>query len=162
MSPQRLGDLIDRVMTGDPWHGPSVAALLEDVSAAEAARPGPGGTHGIWALVLHTTGWAREVTARLRGRPAQEPDAGDWPEVGDPSPERWAAARRALFEAHAGLGAAIRAMDPALLDQPVTDYRESALGTGLPYDLTLHGLVHHTVYHAGQIGIVKRALRGGA
>ena len=35
----------------------------------------------------------------------------------------------------------------------------AAAGTGLSKYLTLHGLVHHTVYHAGQIAQLRRALR---
>lgn len=33
-----------------------------------------------------------------------------------------------------------------------------AAGTGLSRYLTVHGLVHHTVYHAGQIALLRRAL----
>lgn len=156
--PALIADLIDRVLEGDPWHGPSVAALLENVSADTAARSGPGGTHGIWELVLHMTGWAREVTRRLGGRPAQEPDEGDWPPVGQPTDERWRQVQATLFAAHRTLAEAVRRMDGTRLARPVEDHRDNPLGTGLTHFLTLHGLLHHTVYHAGQIAIVKRAL----
>ena len=112
----------------------------------------------MWELVLHMTGWAREVTARLSGRPAQEPDEGDWPAIGEPTPARWREAQMALFAAHRDLAAAVREMDRAVLSTPVRDYRDNALGTGLTHYLTLHGLVHHTVYHAGQVALLKRAL----
>jgi DinB superfamily len=154
----RIADLIERVAEGDPWHGPSVASLLRDISAASAAQPGPGGAHGIWALVLHMTGWAREVTARLGGRAAQDPEAGDWPSIGEPTPARWAEAQAALFEVHRQLARAVREFDVSRLATPVSDFRDNALGTGLSHYLTLHGLVHHTVYHAGQIAVVKRSL----
>jgi hypothetical protein len=36
----------------------------------------------------------------------------------------------------------------------VTDIRDNALGAGL----TLHGLMQHTLYHAGQIALLKRYL----
>lgn len=160
MQPRAIADLIDRVMTGDPWHGPSVAALLEGVSAELAAMPGPGGSHGIWELVLHMTGWAREVTARLRGRPAQDPDEGDWPGVGDPTPERWREATQALFDAHSELAALLRQTDVSVLDTPVADFRSPPLGTGLSHELMLHGLVHHAVYHSGQVALLTRALGG--
>jgi hypothetical protein len=158
METKDIADLIERIMTGDPWHGPSVARILEGVSAVSAARPGPGGTHGIWELVLHMTGWAREVTARLHGRAAQEPDGGDWPAIGDPTPARWRAAQDALFDAHRELAGGVRALDPVILSRPMKDYRDNALGTGLSHYLTLHGLVQHTVYHAGQVALLKRAL----
>jgi uncharacterized damage-inducible protein DinB len=151
---------MERVMTGDPWHGPSVARVLEGVTATQAATRPPGNAHSIWELVLHMTGWAREVTARLGGRAAQEPSEGDWPEIGRMTNEGWQAAQAALFAAHDELGAAIRRFDSDRLDQPVLDFRNSAMGTGLSHYLTLHGIVQHTVYHSGQIAIVKRLLGG--
>ncbi len=156
----QLADLVTRVMTGDPWHGPNVATLLDDVTAAEAAATPVPGLHSIWQLVLHMTGWAREVHARLDGAPAGEPAAGDWPEPPSPTASAWARDRKALFAAHEALAAAIQRVAPAGLDTPVVDHRDRAAGTGLSKFLTLHGLVHHTVYHAGQIAQLRRAIRG--
>jgi uncharacterized damage-inducible protein DinB len=160
MESQHIAELLERVMTGDPWHGPSVARVLEGVTAAQAASVPPGNAHSIWELVLHMTGWTREVTARLGGRAAQEPPEGDWPETGPVTNERWQAAQAALFAAHDELGTAIRRFDSGRLTQPVLDFRNSAMGTGLSHYLTLHGIVQHTVYHSGQIAIVKRLLGG--
>ena len=51
------------------------------LTAGDAIRtPVPGG-HSIWELVLHMTGWALEVQARLDDAEAGEPAAGDWPSV---------------------------------------------------------------------------------
>jgi uncharacterized damage-inducible protein DinB len=160
MESKHIAELLDRVMTGDPWHGPSVERVLDGVTTAQAASRPPGGAHSIWELVLHMTGWAREVTARLGGRAAQEPSEGDWPEIGQATSDRWQAARAALFAAHDELGAAIRRLDSGRLTQPVLDFRNSAMGTGLSHYLTVHGIVQHTVYHSGQIAIVKRMLTG--
>lgn len=156
--PERLADLIERITTGDPWHGPNLATLLADLTAEQAHRRPAPGAHSIWELVLHMTGWAREVEARLAGGVAGEPTAGDWPAVTDASEGAWRAARNDVFAAHASLAAALRALDDAALDRPVIDYRDRAAGTGLSKFVTLHGLVHHTVYHSGQIGMLRRGL----
>ena len=155
METTQIADMLDRIMTGDPWHGPSVRSILEGISEVDAARR-RGAAHSIWELVLHMTGWAREVTARIDGRPAQEPADGDWPSIGTPTPERWDAAKSNLFTAHDQLASAIRRMDPSKVDQPVVDFRDNALGTGLSHYLTLHGIIQHTIYHAGQIAVLKR------
>ena len=104
------------------------------------------------------TGWAREVQARLDGAPAGEPAAGDWPAVPAVTEAAWRRDRDTLFEVHAALAAAIRRTPPARLDEPVIDHRDRAAGTGLSKYLTLHGLVHHTVHHAGQIALLRRAV----
>lgn len=154
---QRLADLVERVLEGDCWHGPNVTSLVEDLTPDQAAAPIVPGAHSIWSLVLHMTGWAREAQARLGGATAGEPAAGDWPAVPAPSPEAWRRAVSELVESHRRLAAAIRAAGDEVLERGVVDHRDAAAGTGLSNYLTLHGVVHHTVYHAGQIALLKRA-----
>ena len=155
---ERLADLLERVVEGDPWHGSSVVALLDGLTASAAARRVVPGGHTIWELVLHMTGWCNEVRARLGGAPAGEPAHGDWPAVLDTSPAAWASAVSSLVEDHRALAAAVRRAGDAALQAPVVDHRDRASGTGLSRYLTLHGLVHHTTYHAGQIALLRRAL----
>ena len=157
---ERLADLVERVVEGDPWHGGNVMALLEGVTAADAARQPVAGAHSIWALVLHMTGWCDEVRARLGGAPAGEPASGDWPAVNDVSPAAWAASIDALVASHRALAAALRASGDAVLETPVRDPRNPPTGTGLSQYLTLHGAVHHTTYHAGQIALLRRVIDG--
>jgi uncharacterized damage-inducible protein DinB len=157
-----IAELLERVLDGDPWYGSSTLALLADLSADEAAARPVAGAHSIWELVLHMTGWVHEVQQRLAGRAAQEPDGGDWPAVGAVTEARWQHAVARLAEAHRALVAAVRAADPDMLARPVLDTRDPALGTGLTRELTLHGAIHHTVYHSGQIALLTRTLRGRA
>lgn len=155
----RLVEELDRVFRGDPWYGPSVRAVLEDVTATEArARPLPA-AHSIWELVLHMTGWKDEVRRRLAGFPAGNPPAGDWPRApaGD---DAWPVALAALESSHLALRAALDAMADDVLERPVLDERDPALGTGLTQWQTLRGILQHDVYHLGQISLLKRVLRG--
>lgn len=158
MENTNIAELVERVVTGDPWHGSNVEQLLRGVSAEDAARRPVPGAHTMWELVLHMTSWAREVRARLDGEDAKEPIDGDWPPIGPISEERWAEAKQHLLDAHGQLTATIVAIDQRSLDQPVRDFRDNALGLGLSRYLTLHGLVHHTVYHAGQLALLRKAL----
>src|SRR5687768_14793615 len=117
---------------GDPWHGPSRAAVLADVSARDAAGRPPGGVHTIWELVLHMAAWTDEVTRRLRGSTPQLPAQGDWPPMPPtPSETEWAAARGALNAAHREVVSTLEAMSPAQLADRVGAERDAALGTGV-------------------------------
>lgn len=156
---QRMTDLSARVLTGDPWHAGSIKDLLADVTATDAVAKPVAGAHSIWELVLHMTGWADEVRSRLDGRAAGAPLAGDWPRVGRPTAARWAEARAGLFAAYRRLDRSLAALSDRDLRTPVTDHRDNAAGTGLSRYLTAHGIIHHAVYHAGQIAVLKRALR---
>ena len=156
---RRIVDLSSRVMEGDPWHAGNMATLLADVTAEEAAaRPIPG-AHSIWQLVLHMTAWVEEVRARVAGAPAGTPAVGDWPRVGPVGRARWDAARAALFNAYHGLHKDVSRMAARDLSRPISDPRNRATGEGMTRYLTIHGIIHHAAYHAGQIALLKRALR---
>ena len=152
----RLIDQFQRAHDGDPWHGSPVTTILDGVTAAEAARTPASGAHSIWAIVLHMIGWRDEVTRRATGAPAGEPAGGDWPSVGDPTPERWAAALAALDASHARLVVAVRGLSDEQLLKPTNDTRDPALGVGVTYYELFHGIVQHDAYHAGQIAILKK------
>jgi hypothetical protein len=61
----RVHEFLDqsrRILDGDPWYGAAIMEVLEGITHQQAAaRPIPG-AHNIWELVLHMTGWVREVT----------------------------------------------------------------------------------------------------
>ena len=152
----RIIDQLTREFDGDPWHGPSLKAVLHGVTARQAASQPSPGAHSIWELVLHMTGWKREVASRLRGAEAGEPAAGDWPSVGEPSQARWRAAKDDLARAQTELLDALRALPPTRLHQPVKDLRDRRLGTGMTMYQTIYGLIQHDAYHSGQAALVKK------
>jgi uncharacterized damage-inducible protein DinB len=125
-----------------------------------AARRPLAHAHSIWELVLHITGWKREVAARMRGKPAGEPPLGDWPVApagANASDQAWRATLDDLAVAQRELLDSVRALDPAQLNVPVNDPRSRELGAGMTHAQTLHGIAQHDAYHAGQISILKKA-----
>jgi uncharacterized damage-inducible protein DinB len=147
-----IADQLERAYRGDAWHGPSVRAVLEGVDAATAAARPHEKAHSIHEIVLHMTGWTREVTRRLRVGVAEDPEMGDWPGTGG----GWDAALAALETANHELLSAIRALNPAQLDDHIGDARDRTLGSGVSRYVMLHGLVQHHAYHAGQIEMLKK------
>jgi uncharacterized damage-inducible protein DinB len=139
---------------GEAWHGPGLAEILEDVTPVQAAsRPIPN-AHSIWELVLHLTGWTREVRHRLEGTQAGAPAEGDWPAVGVVSSSNWDLAKRALAQAHHELADAVARASEERLTARVSGKGEDAE----TYHEMLHGLTQHDAYHGGQISLLKKAL----
>ena len=157
----RIVEELEREHAGDPWHGSSVTDILKGVSATEAAaRPLPR-VHTIWEIVLHMTAWKNEIRRRLAGAPAGEPEEGDWREAGPATRERWYETLQGLDAAQIALVAAVRDLPEGRLLEPTKDFRERADGTGVSHYVLLHGIVQHDAYHAGQIAMLIRAVRGG-
>jgi uncharacterized damage-inducible protein DinB len=146
---RRIQDQLRRSFTGPAWHGPAVMELLADVDAAKAAaRPIVGG-HSIWELALHIAAWNQGVARRLAGDRAELSDEENFPPVGDTSDEAWQRALETLRSNYRELHDALDRLDEAGLDQPIIEGMSSVYGT-------LHGVIQHNLYHAGQIAILKK------
>jgi uncharacterized damage-inducible protein DinB len=157
----RLIDQLEREIHGEPWHGPSLTNILEGLTAEQAARKPSPDAHSIWEIVLHMTGWKREVARRARGNRAADPAEGDWPAIGEVSEARWRDARDDHFRAQRELVDLVRALSEAHLDTKVKGDTEAYIGAGITVQATLYGILQHDVYHAGQIAILKK-IGGGS
>jgi uncharacterized damage-inducible protein DinB len=149
----RIADQLKRSMRGVAWHGPSVLEILEDVTPEEALRRPVPQAHSIAELVLHITAWIQEVTRALDSRVARLTTEQDWPAV--PQPFDWPSTLERLREASKHLGDRVKSVRDADLDTMVGGHDQD-----YPTYALLHGVVQHNIYHAGQLSLLKKALRG--
>jgi len=141
---RRVATQLTRAVHGPAWHGPSLRAALAGVSARQAAlRPIPA-AHSIWEIAAHAAAWIRIVRLRLEGRgPKSVPKAVNFPTPRRGTAAEWQGVRARLRDETARLARTVRALDDEQL----------------PY-LAVHGIVQHTTYHAGQIVLLKKAIKG--
>jgi uncharacterized damage-inducible protein DinB len=143
-----LRELLHKTHYGPAWHGPAVAELLADVTAARAAAKPALGSHSIWALVLHMTAWKDEVRRRL-SEPGRKLSAEeDWPEIHDASDTAWRETLERLTASQAALENAVAGLGDEQLVGSATDGSRG-------FEELLHVIIHHDLYHAGQIAILK-------
>ena len=147
---ENIVDEMKRAYEGNAWHGPALKELLSGVSAEQAAATPLAVAHSIWEIVLHIAGWQGVATLRLKGEPVAEPIDGDWPPVSNKSPESWSKAMAKLESTQAELLKEISRLPESTLQQ-------TAAGTDYSVYFMLHGVIQHTLYHAGQIALLKRA-----
>ena len=150
----RIEAQLKTTFEGPAWHGPAVLEQLRDVTPAEAAARPIAGAHTIWELVLHLSGAYDLVLRRLRGDGRQLTPSEDWPPMAKPTDANWQEAIASLRGRNEATRHAVLRFDPARLtlplvpEPPYTAYEQ------------LIGLTQHDLYHAGQIALLKRALRG--
>jgi uncharacterized damage-inducible protein DinB len=149
---ERIVDQLNRAFVGEAWHGPAVVEILEGVTTKQAMAHPLAGGHSIWELALHLAAWMRAVLRRLHGEPAQLTDAENFPAVTDSSEQAWEETRESIKRAHEELRSAILHLDDSRLDQPIIEGMSSIY-------VTLHGVIQHSLYHAGQIAILKKAFK---
>jgi uncharacterized damage-inducible protein DinB len=144
---------LHQVYDGQPWHGSSIIDVLKGIDADVAARRSIPQAHTIWEIVLHMTGWMREVASRVRGAAAKSPPE-DWPAArfggGEPA---WKAAKDDLAAAQKEMEAAVAALQAGDLVRWIENHEGSSYTVGT----VIRGLLQHHTYHEGQIAILKRA-----
>jgi uncharacterized damage-inducible protein DinB len=150
----RILDQMDRAISGEAWHGPALSTLIEGLSAEQASMHPVNGAHSIWEIVNHLAAWNRIVHLRFAGTPADVTPEMDRPPVWEASEIEWRRSLDNLRESRASFRAAVeKVRDEELSSQPA--------GTEWSRYATLHGVVQHDLYHAGQIAILKKALGSG-
>jgi uncharacterized damage-inducible protein DinB len=148
---ERIGDLLQFSYGGAPWHGPSLVQNLEGITAELAVKkPIPNG-HCVWEIVQHVTAWINEVIKVLDGEQyAVLTVEEDWPAIAADD-AAWDAALSIMDSSQEALLGAVGELAEDKL-------WENVEGQEFTYYWLLHGLVQHSVYHAGQIGLLKKAL----
>lgn len=142
---------IQSAFDGPAWHGPSLMEALDGVDAHLAKRRWVDGVHTIWEIALHTVAWKRAVVKFLEGAEkivVEDDENFPRPEQGDDS--EWQHVLNELGIAQAEYLATVTKFTNDRLYQ-IPPGREWT------YNTWIFGVVHHDLYHAGQIMLLKRA-----
>lgn len=140
---------IETTFKGDSWHGPSLLNTLDGVDLEQAMSRPLGERHTIWELVDHTTFWLEAVLDAVKDKAMPDPrKAADWPSMGG-TEEQWSQSLRRLE-------AAVNMLLDELAGWSNEDLGRIVPGASYSFKQMLHGAVHHNLYHAGQISILKK------
>ncbi len=144
---ERIARLLDKTFDKHPWYGSSMMEVLDMDASKASLRQGNG--HCIIDLVRHMTSWRTFAARRLQG----DNDFEISEEMNFPKTGSWEDVIRNLRESQRTLVEAAR------------NFPESRLGELVPsktqkytYYTLLHGIVHHDIYHLGQIAYIKKSL----
>lgn len=151
----RIADQLRRAFRGDAWHGPSLLDLLAEITPEQARARPMRSVHNIWELVLHIDVYLQVGFDATQGTPMPKlyGTEKDWPALTDDSAKEWFDAQDRLFQNAEKLAQAIEEFDKAKL-------RDIAPGRSYDFYYLFHGIVQHSLYHAGQISMLKKATLG--
>jgi len=144
-----LVTLLDEAFDKKSWHGPNLRGAIRGVTAEQAAwRPRPG-SHNIWEFTLHAAYWKYVVWRRIT-----RVERGSFALTGSNFFERpvevselaWKKDVEILVAAHRDLRETVRKLGPGASEKILHMIR---------------GAASHDVYHAGQIRLIRRLMKGG-
>jgi uncharacterized damage-inducible protein DinB len=146
---RRIADQLRRAFSGEAWHGDAIRELLSGVTAEQARAHPLARSHNMWELVLHIEVWARAALEATQGVPMPRlyGTEKDWP----PPAGDWNEAISTLATTGERLTQAIEAFPDGRLEDTVP-------GRDYNFYYLFHGIVQHSLYHAGQIAILKANL----
>lgn len=149
---QRIREQLRNAIDGPAWHGPALRPLLAGFDAAAAANRPLREVHTPWEIVLHILAWLETAGLRLKGQKGEMTPTTDWPAVDGTSDAAWRELRERVASVHEDLQSLLEDMTDDELEEPVVgqEYRKNFM---------LHGVVQHTLYHAGQIAILTKGAR---
>jgi uncharacterized damage-inducible protein DinB len=155
---ERTANYLRETFTGDAWHGDPMKKILVGVSHEGAAAHPIADAHSIWELVLHITAWLEMFERTLHGTPLPQHNVPGYDEMNFPpvratGAKAWKEAQEHMYAAAEKMAAGIALFDAAKMTAKVPG-RDYDFGYALP------GIVAHSIYHAGQIAILKKAFSG--
>jgi len=135
---------LEQTFNGPAWHGPSISETLSALNE-ENKNSSFKNSHTILELIGHMTAWRKYVIEILSGNDAYTVTD----EMNFPKPTDLVLAIAELKSTQ------------ALLIKSISDFPESRLAekvAGKPYSFQamLHGILHHDLYHLGQLAILNR------
>jgi uncharacterized damage-inducible protein DinB len=143
---ERILDQLNRSWGGPSWTGVDIQPLLDGITEDQArAHPLPS-AHSILELAAHMTTWMNAVASRLGGDTHELTPEEDWRDV---TQLTWPAAITEMENAQSHLSDVIARLTPDDLDTKVA-------GRKYTIYVMLHGVIQHNLYHAGQIGLLKK------
>ena len=152
----RIADQLDAAINGEAWYGDSVRQILDKVTAKEALAHPIQGAHSIWEILLHVEAWVTFSSDAVHGTPIPPwpamPKEDDWPVVHGKSEQEWQQSLASFFSNHQRLTDEIRGCKDERLDSTVP-------GRTYGFYHLFQSATQHAIYHAGQIALLKKALR---
>jgi len=143
---EHIAKLLHSTYYGNAWHGPAVKQVLAGITESQSQLRIPG-AHSIVELVGHMTAWRTFVIQKLLGN--NEYTVAE--SANFPAGLTWDQTLEALEKSQSELNDAIARFDGSRLNDlvPHKGYKYTFYGL-------LHGIIHHDLYHIGQIALAKK------
>lgn len=149
----RISGQMTQAFEGGAWHGPALLEILDGIGAETAAARPIASAHTIWEIVLHLAATQKLMLWRMDGAVRELEPEEDWPPLFDATEERWRETIELLQKQERQFRAAVERFPARRLDLPLIPGGSSAYNN-------FHGYVQHTLYHAAQLMLLKKAVTG--
>jgi len=149
----QITEQLKDVYNGQPWYGRSVTSLLEEINEHVVFEK-PNEQHSILELLWHMILWREFTINRLRRDKAVSLgyfDENDWRQLDHTDTKLLKQGLRKIQETQSELIEVLQHQKDELL-------LETVPGRKYHYRQLLYGIIHHDIYHIGQIAYLTKML----
>jgi len=149
---------LKEVQKGNPWIGSSYKKKLEVLSDEDFFRRPLKDVHSVAELISHLTIWRKETALKIKtGRGSiTDSDPSNWREIGL---LRGIGRQRILKDYDDSLQEIIELLSDKQDEFLEKKYYDNDFRGDYTYSWLLNGMLHHDLYHLGQIGYIVKFLQ---
>ena len=149
---------MNEVQNGKLWMGKNYSSRLENVSNKDAFIHPVKNMHSIAELLAHLTAWRKDAILKIQTGTGTlaEGQKGDWKPVDELMKLGWERIKSDYEQSLTDLLNSLKTKNDSFLDETYIDQDYKGTYT---YRFLLNGLLHHDIYHLGQLGITMKYLK---
>ncbi|WP_339879520.1 DinB family protein [uncultured Algoriphagus sp.] len=146
---QRIQSLFAKQYNQDPWLGVNFVDKLAQLSPNQAAFKFTPDANSIWEILNHLISWREMVLEGIHEKKYTSPSHNFFLPISEPSQIEWKKTLDRLNQSQDSWLTYLSTMDEAIFDEQFNDKNYTY------YELIL-GVLHHDIYHLGQISLLAR------
>ncbi|MFZ9005054.1 MAG: DinB family protein [Robiginitalea sp.] len=145
------------IQLGKPWVGPTYEQTLDKIDASQVFRRPLDNLHSVAEIISHLTFWRMETLLKIKYGTGSKTD--DCEENWLPTDQLQALGWKKLKSDYdRSLTLLIELLQDKEDDFLTREYYDPDFGGLFPYEFVLTGMVHHDIYHLGQLGLIVKLL----
>lgn len=143
----------NQIFNGEPWLGESFGKKLNEISEKQAFTKSPDNNHSVADIVSHVTVWRKEIIRRLiynsSERLLTEESIANWKNPEELQQAGWQQLYIDLKQSQEQIIQLLENKDDSFLESQLAE-------TEFNKEYFLAGILHHDIYHLGQIGLILK------
>lgn len=147
-----------QLQKGKLWMGDNFETKINSITAQEAfTRPSPT-MHSVAELIAHLTAWNNDAILKIRNRKGElrDNDEQNWPDNDNLKKAGWSTIIRDYQDSMSQVVHLLKDKNDSFLKEK---YYDQDFKGEFDYSFAIDGIVHHNIYHWGQIGIVIKLVK---
>ena len=150
---QNITATLKNILSDEPWYGKPVYAILEEAETGDVYNQPEGTGHSMIELLFHMLTWAEYTLSIIKNEGPEKAKAIetlDWRSI-KPAEHSWEKGVAQFKSVNEKIILLLDSKDDSFLEQSLQDKNYN-------FRFLLNGLIHHHIYHAGQIAYIKKML----